>query len=272
MAQAKKGLKVLLVELGENSFFEGVLTKGPVGFEPKEINSNLFLAHWDGYRCLRDYIQFLVKSEAITNLVYENPFMRTLIDVGPSLAELAIVGKITSGVRQVGPALNFDLIVVDSYATGHMLAMLRAPIGIAEAVKFGPMATQCRDMIRVMRDSQTTGYFIVTLPEELPATESIELYNDILIEVGVRSQFICNNLMEIPVSSGELEKIKEDTQIDTPIKTFANYLSDKVEMQETQLRRLETENPPILKIPRFLCLMSKEVIANISEVVTRWDT
>ncbi len=271
LSQAQKGKRILLVELGESSFYEGILTKGPVGFEPKEISANLFLAHWDGYRCLRDYIHFLVKSEAITNLVYENPFMRTLIDVGPSLAELAIVGKITSGVRRVGPPLNFDQIIVDSYATGHMLAMLRAPIGIAEAVKFGPMASQCRDMIRVMRDNQTTGYFIVTLPEELPVTESIELYNDILMEVGVKSHFVCNSIMDVPVAGEDLERIKSDDLVDGPLKIFAQYLNDKDEMQTEQIRRLESESQPILKIPKFLTLTSQEIIQDISESVAGWQ-
>lgn len=270
MAQAEKGMRVLLIELGETSFFEGILTKGPVGFEPKEVSANLFLAHWDGYRCLRDYIHFLVKSEAITNLVYENPFMKTLIDVGPSLAELAIVGKITSGVRQVGPALNYDLIVVDSYATGHMLGMLRAPIGIAEAVKLGPMANQCRDMIRVLRDPGTTGYFIVTLPEELAVTESIELYNDILMEMGVRSSFLCNNIMEIPANNDDLEKVISDDIVEAPLKIFAKYLIDKSEMQKEQIHRLEVEAPPIYKVPRFLDGRSQEIVKNISEVVKGW--
>ncbi len=270
MAQAEKGMRVLLIELGETSFFEGILTKGPVGFEPKEIKQNLFLAHWDGYRCLRDYIHFLVKSEAITNLVYENPFMKTLIDIGPSLAELAIVGKITSGVRSVGPALNYDLIVVDSYATGHMLGMLRAPVGIAEAVKFGPMASQCRDMIRVLRDSGITGYFIVTLPEELAVTESIELYNDILMEMGAKASFICNNIMEMPVDSEDLEKVIADDQVEAPLKIFTQYLVDKNEMQAAQIHRLEVEGSPIYKIPRFLHGTSQEIVKDISEVAKSW--
>lgn len=270
MAQAEKGMRVLLIELGETSFFEGILTKGPVGFEPKEVSQNLFLAHWDGYRCLRDYIHFLVKSEAITNLVYENPFMKTLIDVGPSLSELAIVGKITSGVRQVGPALNYDLIVVDSYATGHMLGLLRAPIGIAEAVKFGPMASQCRDMIRVLRDPLTTGYFIVTLPEELAVTESIELYNDILMEIGVKSSFLCNNIMEIPATSDELEKVISDDVAEGPLKVFTKYLMDKSEMQVEQIHRLEVEAPPIYKLNRFLHGRSQEIVKDISVVVKGW--
>lgn len=270
MAQAEKGMHVLLIELGETSFFEGILTKGPVGFEPKEVNPNLFLAHWDGYRCLRDYIHFLVKSEAITNLVYENPFMKTLIDVGPSLAELAIVGKITSGVRNVGPALNYDLIVVDSYATGHMLAMLRAPIGIAEAVKFGPMASQCRDMIKVLRDPSTTGYFIVSLPEELSVTESIELYNDILMEMGVKSYFLCNNIMDIPASNDELEKVIADDAVQAPLKIFSKYLMDKSEMQSEQIHRLEVEAPPIYKVNRFLSGSSLEIIKEIANTLKGW--
>ncbi len=241
LARARGGQRVLLVELGDSSFYQG-LTNQEIGFQPLELQTNLHVAKWDGYHCLQDYIRFLVKSDAVAKLVFENPFMRTLIDIGPSLSELAIIGKITSGIRHVGPKLDYDLIVVDSYATGHMMALVRAPIGILEVVKFGPMATHCRDMNAVMRDPTLTGYAIVTLPEDLPVTESLELRSQLYQELHVPVEFILNRMVQPPVKEDEIKSFL--TTDPTPaIKTFSRYILDKMQMQTEQARRLESSLP-----------------------------
>lgn len=265
ISEAQKGRRVLLIELGESSFYQGVLTPQEPGFEPIEIKTNLFLSHWDGYSCLKDYIKYLVKSEALTKLIYENQFMKTLIEVGPSLSELAIIGKITSGVRRVGPPLNYDLIVVDAFASGHMLGMLRAPLGISDAIKFGPMATQCRDMISVLKNKDTTGYQIVSLPEELPTTESLELFDEIHLEIGVRPEFICNKLLDIAVSVEKLEDISKDNLVETEVKDFARFIQTKIEMQQKQVRRFSIGKTQVNTIPQILSNNMEDILNTIAE-------
>lgn len=249
--QAVAGKKTLLIELAESSFYQFLTEKVQLDFTPREIKPNLYIARWDGTNCLRDYLLHLVRSEMVLKLIFDNPFMKTLIDVGPSLSELAIVGKITSGVRGVGPQLDFDLIVVDAYATGHMLALIRAPFGIAEAVKMGPMATQCRDMIKTLRDKEVTSYHIVTLPEELAITESLELWNSLNLEIGVTPKIICNKLVMPPLSKSELLQLSQEG-LDKGANDFIKFLLDKIEFQGAQLEKVKSETGQTIEIPHFL--------------------
>lgn len=196
---AEQGKKTLLVELGDESFYQDYLALPRVGYQPQKYRSRLDVSLWSGPACLREYALYLLKVERLYKLFFENPISKTLIDVAPALAELAILGKVTSGPpRNVGPKLPYDCLVVDAYATGHFLALLRAPIGMAEAIRFGPMGEQSRSILKVLKDPRISHYHIVCLPEELPVQESIELEGDLRKIVGVPLTLWLNKWVDYP--------------------------------------------------------------------------
>lgn len=191
---AQAGSKTLLVELGDKSFFERVLPISEVGYRPVSIQENLSVALWSGESCLKEYAQYLLKIESLYQLFMENPVSKTLIQVAPGLKELAILGKLTSGPRKVGPPLNYDVIVVDAFSTGHFLALLQAPIGMSEAIKFGPMGDQSRSILNVLNDPSRTEIKVVCLPEELPIQEGIELSEKISDIMQIKPDILVNQV------------------------------------------------------------------------------
>ena len=214
---AQSGSRVLLVELVELSFYREFYNLQQVGYNPQEIQKNLFLAKWTGPECLREYGVHLVKNEKLLNLFFDTPAIRALINVAPALSELAILGKITSGHRKVGPSMDYDYIVIDSFATGHFKALLQGPLGILEAVKLGPMATQRRSILEVLKDPQKTSYNIVTLAEELPFVETKELVQDLKNLIQVEAHLVLNKSMAKNLSL-------EDCQITNS--NVPNYFSE----------------------------------------------
>lgn len=238
--------KVLLVELGLRSFYSDFLAI-QVGYQPISWKANLDIALWSGPECLREYALYLLKLESLYKLFFDNRISRTLIEVAPALSELSILGKITSGIRQVGPPLEYDVIVVDGYATGHMLALLRAPRGMNEAIRLGPMADQTRSMLDVLRHPEQCQYCIVTLPEELPAIEADELYREIVDEVGIKPSIICNKVWP----QTEIESLQKDSEKRSSLKgeensstamaelAFARALNDLVHRQQAWIHYLE---------------------------------
>lgn len=197
---AQQGQKTLLAELGDESFFQDYLGLKPLA-QGETVRSSLGfdVALWSGASCLREYAIHLLKVERLYKLFFENPISRTLIQVAPALSELAIMGKVTSGPpRNVGPKLDYDAVVVDAYATGHFLALLRAPIGMIEAIRVGPMAEQSKGILKVLRDPSLTSYHLVCIPEELPVQESLELDRDIQALVGVKPHLWLNKLIDFP--------------------------------------------------------------------------
>lgn len=178
LKSAQDGQKTLLVELGSRSFFADALSR-KTGYQPVSWRDGVDLAVWDGPSCLREYALHLIKSETLYNLFFENPVSRSLIQVAPGLAELAILGKITSGPpRKVGPQIPYDTLVIDAFASGHFMALLKAPKAFAEVINLGPMAEQTTAILKVLKDPEICSYHFVTLPEELPMQETRELCTD----------------------------------------------------------------------------------------------
>ena len=70
---------------------------------------------------------------------------------------------------------HYDLVVVDSSATGHVVGQLAAPDAIREVVRVGAVRSQVDWILDILQDPARTGAVIVATPEEMPITETIEL-------------------------------------------------------------------------------------------------
>ena len=227
---AAKGRKTLLVELGERSYFRHIF-HAPLDAEPLVVNSHLTVARWEGEACLREYLRYLIKIDRVVKLFFDNRVMRALVQAAPALKELALLGKVTSGPRKVGPPLPYDELVVDAYATGHFRALWRAPVGLGEAIPFGPMGEQSRSITNVLKDPMLTQFHVVTLPEELPVTEGLELARDIKRELGQNPRMILNRWLESPL---DLAKLRGFSGHD-----FADYVAILLERQNAARATVE---------------------------------
>ncbi len=260
---SQTGKRVLLVELGDQSFFRDFFDLPQVEFHPTQIKPNLSVALWSGDTCLREYAQYLIKVESLAKLFFDNAVMRAFINIAPALPELAVLGKITSGPRKHGPPLPFDCIVVDAFATGHFKALLEAPKGMAQAVQFGPMGEQSRNIDKVIRDKELCHYHIVTLPEELPLKEAAELSQDLKSEFDIEAEIILNKMLTVPVSEKSIEDASEDPT--TGLRDFALYLQQHLSRQKEMSKTAESLTKNLKSIPLFFETQPWKLIEMIGE-------
>lgn len=191
--KAQEGLKTVLIELGDVSFYQDFLDlKESVGFTPIKTSLGFDVSLFSGPDCLREYAIHLLKLETLYKLFFENSISKSLIQIAPGLKELSILGKITSKFRKHGPPLNYDCVIVDSYSSGHFLALVNAPQAMAEVVPFGPMGEQSRGIHQVIINPEVCKYIIVSLPEDLPMKESEELQASLKQQTGVKSEIYIN--------------------------------------------------------------------------------
>jgi anion-transporting ArsA/GET3 family ATPase len=80
---------------------------------------------------------------------------------------------------------NWDLVIVDAPASGHVVGQLAAAESINELVKVGRVRDQTRWMIDLLADPEVTGAVIVSAPEEMPVAETLELAGRIRTETQV---------------------------------------------------------------------------------------
>lgn len=174
---------ILLAEFNDHSFYREYLGDKPVYFD---------LAQWTGAECLKEYAIHLLKIESLYKLFFGNPISKALIDVSPGLLELAILGRATSFQRKHGPPLKYSHMVFDAFATGHFLTMFRAPAALAKIIHFGPMGEQTRSIDKWIRNPEFCHVHLVSLPEEMPATETAELYHSLKDEFGLTPKVYLN--------------------------------------------------------------------------------
>ncbi len=229
---AEEGRKTLLVELGERSYFRHVFQTDLQAHDAK-ISSHLTVSRWEGEACLREYLHHLLKIERVVKMFFDNKVMKALVQAAPALRELALLGKITSGVRRIGPTMPYDEIVVDAYSTGHFRALWRAPVGLAEAIPFGPMGEQSRSIIKTLRDPKVVKYHVSMIPEELPVTEGLELARDIQKELEQEPELILNRWLDCPLSAKDLEKFSGHG--------FADYLHTLLNRQTQMRKQIEAQ-------------------------------
>ncbi len=250
---AREGRRVLWVEVGEQNQTDN---------KPQALSPQLSHAQWAGEACLKEYILHYVKIEKMVDLFFENRVMKALVHAAPALKELAILGKITSGNRRVGPALVYDDIVVDAYATGHFRALLQAPQGMAEAIQFGPMGDQCRSILAVVKDPQVTSFYVVIIPEELPVTEGMELAQYLTENFQDNVTIVKNRWLVPPLDSNELALAKQKLQ--GSALEFANFLEFQLNRQHQFAERLKNQKL-LVKMPFYFIPSSKALAEKLSE-------
>ena len=104
----------------------------------------------------------------------------------PGVREILTVGKIMWEVREsVEGRADFDLVVVDAAATGHIVAQLGAADTIRDFVDVGPLRNQTQWVSELLADPAVTAVNIVTTPEEMPVAETIDLVGRLRREVNV---------------------------------------------------------------------------------------
>jgi anion-transporting ArsA/GET3 family ATPase len=100
----------------------------------------------------------------------------------PGIRDVLVLGKVKQLERE-GAA---DLILVDAPATGHAITFLTSASGMVSAARGGPLRTQAQDVVELLSDPTRCRVILVTLPEELPVSETIESAYTLEDKAGVQ--------------------------------------------------------------------------------------
>lgn len=187
-----EGQTCLLVELENAQSFGSKLGLRQGSDEVQKTPFGFDWVQWTGSGSLRAYLKHLLKFEKLSDFFWSHPISRSLVEAAPGLKELALMGQATSQIRGHGPGPTHQVVVVDAYSTGHFLSLMRAPNALGSAVSRGPLGEQSRSMDHVLKNSAQIHYHIVTLDEDLPVQETLDLHSSLRDEFGVEAQIILN--------------------------------------------------------------------------------
>jgi anion-transporting ArsA/GET3 family ATPase len=189
---ARSGRRTLVCEMDAKGALADAYDTMALHFEPRLVEQNLYAMTMNTEDSLREYLRLFVRIPLLGRI---GPLARTfdfVADAAPGVKEILGVGKLCHEVRE----RTYDLIVVDAEATGHIVAQLGAPKVISDLVQVGLVRDQTGWMLDILCDPATTGVVVVTTPEEMPVTETLDLVGRLERETGVAPSTIVANRVQ----------------------------------------------------------------------------
>ncbi|MEY4338484.1 MAG: hypothetical protein RLZ14_334, partial [Actinomycetota bacterium] len=183
----RRGKRTLVCEMDAKGAIAGAFDVAELSFEPTEVSPRLWAMAMNTEDALREYLKVVARVPLIGRI---GPLARTfdfVADAAPGVKEILAIGKLCWEVRE----RHYDLVVVDAEASGHIVAQIDAPRAIRELVQVGPVRDQTEWMLNILGDPARTGLVVVTTPEEMPVTETLELVGKVQrrTEVDVAAVF-----------------------------------------------------------------------------------
>jgi anion-transporting ArsA/GET3 family ATPase len=176
VAAADKGKRVLLCQTKSKERLSTLFGGRPVGTEVVRVRDRVHAVNMTPQAALREYGAMVLRSEFIAKQVLENKVSRTFLKAIPGLEDYAMLGKVWfHTTEEEGGRPRFDLVIMDAPATGHLLSMLQIPLAIIDTVPEGPLTRPAQSTLALLRDPVRSAMTIVTLAEDLPSNEAIDL-------------------------------------------------------------------------------------------------
>jgi len=175
-ACAARGKRTLLYETSANDRFGNYFGKPPVGEAASQLAPNLWAINATPASALAEYGLMVLRWKSVYEMVFENRVSKAFLRAIPGLDDYALLGKAwfhASEDKRGRPV--WDTVVFDMPASGHSVSMLRVPWVIVDTVPDGPLTRDAKTVKALLCDPARTSAVLVTLAEEMPVNEAIEL-------------------------------------------------------------------------------------------------
>ncbi len=221
LAASRRGKKTLLAMVNCKERASQLLGTDPIGPDITTIAENLDAVNMTPDAALEEYGLMILKVRAVFNAVFKNKLVRAFLKGTPGLEAWSMLGKAFYHACPPKGDPDYDLVVLDAPATGHALDMLRVPFVIESVAPPGILRRDAARAVDMFRDPERSGAVLVTLPEYMPANETIELADALRDELRVPVlQLVVNRVLSVlfaekerPVLEGLPSALPEGSEI-----------------------------------------------------------
>jgi anion-transporting ArsA/GET3 family ATPase len=244
LAAARQGKRVVLCEVaGQDRVSQLVPELTTVSVDPEEAK--------------REWLRYQLKSRTLASALGGSRLFQYLTAAAPGISELVTIGKVWDLAqieRRTGSTV-FDLAIVDAPATGHALAMLRAPSTFAAVAPVGPVGRHAATIDRSLRDPKHTGVVTAALPEEMPVNETIEFERALRRELDMAVDAIVVNAVHParfrPPDMAALRGVTGGSRVAQAAMSAAVSEHRRARAEHAQVRRLRrAATAPVATLPR----------------------
>jgi anion-transporting ArsA/GET3 family ATPase len=217
LVAARRGRRVCVAEVDRKGTLPKLFGRRSLSYEPSELAPGVWGMNIVPDEALAEYLDVQYHMKRIAKVFSSTHFVDFITATAPGLKDILVLGKIwylEQGRDNGRVNQDFDTIIVDAPAAGHMLTFLSAPMGLSDAVQVGPVRRQAEWIVQMLTDPKRTRVHLVTLAEEMPVSETIETSEALEKKIGIESGTIFANAI-YPSGLGKAE-----------METLENVLAD----------------------------------------------
>ncbi|MGE0789122.1 MAG: ArsA family ATPase [Sandaracinaceae bacterium] len=211
LAAVKRKKRVLLAMCNAKERLSHLLEVAPIGHENVEVAPGLDAVNMTPASALEEYGMLVLKVRSLYSAIFENKFVAAVLRGTPGIEAWAMLGKAQFHVHERTPdgRRRYDLVIVDGPATGHALDMLRVPQVLTKLAPPGLLRNEAEKARALFTDAHRSAIVLCTLPEDMPANETLELYEKLTRDVSMSPQaLVINGVVSKLFKAGEHEEIE----------------------------------------------------------------
>ena len=255
-AAALRGKRVLLTEVGDpeatKSAIGAFFGREELRVEPEHVAPGIDACRLWAEKGQESFARTVLPTGPRVKTALRSRAMRRLMSAAPAFHELGIFYHLLSLLELCGKdgQEQYSAVIVDMPATGHALALAELPKITLQVISRGPLPNAMRRGQAYINNPAVTAAWVVTLPEQLPVTESLELLEG-LKRTGVPAAgVILNRHLDNYFSKAEIEVIEGALQ-DHPVRGTTSFQRiQTADRSSTRLR--ESTDLPIVQLDNIV--------------------
>lgn len=257
LAAARRGKRVLIAMCNAKERISQLLEVPPIGATNQTVLPNIDAVNMIPKVALEEYGMMVLKVRALYRAIFENRLVSAFLRGTPGIEAWSMLGKAQFHVHETLPngQHRYDMVILDSPATGHGLEMLRVPRVLLDVAPPGLLRREAERAWELFTDPTRSGVVVVTLPEDMPVSESVELYGALKNELGLPVAAIAvNGMMEKLFTSEDAALIDQLARDTPPDDLIFNLI--KAGRRRTLREQVQSENlervAQTFPLPRYL--------------------
>lgn len=233
----------------------------PINQQIQQVDERLWAVNMTPEASIREIGMMVLRFRSVYRAVMENRLVKYFIKAIPALAEYSMLGKTWYHTTEtLGDRPKYDTVILDGPATGHLISMLRIPQVILDIVPHGPLTRDAAAAQQLLADPRATQMWIVTLAEEMPVAEAIDLYQAARYDLGIAvDRLIVNmvypNLLMTPESRSAFDTLRSADELPLGLQPFVedlDVIATRRAVNEHYLGRLAEKIPlPRVELPHL---------------------
>jgi len=174
---ARAGVATAMVEMTGSGSLAGLFGEDGPCYDGVEVQPGLHAFSLSAEQAVEEYLVRQLRFRLLYDLVFGNRFIAPFMNAVMGLSDLISLGKVMDlGWEEDGSGTpRFGWRIIDAPATGHGLTMLRSPRAMMDVARGGPLYQNAKLVDDLLSDAGRSALVLVTLPEELPVNETLEM-------------------------------------------------------------------------------------------------